>query len=253
MHASHFYSFLILYIGKSVDPIGTKPGEEDGKKVDATVIATVIVDDDLVQRYIVMCEHWTGQCATREEAIAAISPFVVSKREETFLDLLSMLLESVPDEAKNVNNFMHNWDGNYHEMFLELRIHIREVERVRNEEEEATATATTTTTTTTTTIDLPDNMSDSNDNLSVDNALFEEDVHTIPQDIVVDAEEQAATTVVDNLEEDHEHAHQMKLHVQNRKEADHEKEISVRGKAGSNKLARRTTRSNSNRNILEDN
>jgi hypothetical protein len=245
MHASHFYSFLILYIGKSVDPIGTKPGEEDGKKVDATVIATVIVDDDLVQRYIVMCEHWTGQCATREEAIAAISPFVVSKREETFLDLLSMLLESVPDEAKNVNNFMHNWDGNYHEMFLELRIHIREVERVRNE---AAATATTAIM-----IDLPDDVCNSYDNLSVDNALFEEDVHTIPQDIVVDAEEQAATTVVDNLEEDHEHAHQMKLHVQNRKEADHEKDISVRGKAGSNKLARRTTRSNSNRNILEDN
>jgi hypothetical protein len=244
MHASHFYSFLILYIGKSVDPIGTKPGEEDGKKVDATVIATVIVDDDLVQRYIVMCEHWTGQCATREEAIAAISPFVVSKREETFLDLLSMLLESVPDEAKNVNNFMHNWDGNYHEMFLELRIHIREVERVRNE---AAATATTAIM-----IDLPDDVCNSNDNLSVDNALFEEDVHTIPQDIVVGAEEQAATTVV-NLEEDHEHAHEMKLHVQNRKEADHEKESSVREKAGSNKLVRRTTRSNSNRNILEDN
>jgi hypothetical protein len=244
MHASHFYSFLILYIGKSVDPIGTKPGEEDGKKVDATVIATVIVDDDLVQRYIVMCEHWTGQCATREEAIAAISPFVVSKREETFLDLLSMLLESVPDEAKNVNNFMHNWDGNYHEMFLELRIHIREVERVRNE---AAATATTAIM-----IDLPDDVCNSNDNLSVDNALFEEDVHTIPQDIVVGAEEQAATTVV-NLEEDHEHAHEMKLHAQNRKEADHEKESSVREKAGSNKLVRRTTRSNSNRNILEDN
>jgi hypothetical protein len=161
-----------------------------------------------------------------------------------------MLLESLPDEAKDVNNFMHKWDGNYHEMFLQLRIHILEVERVRNEEEEATATATATATTSTTMIDLPDDMRDSNDKLSVDNTLFKEDnVHTIPQEIIPTQ----VDTVV-NLEEDHEHAHQMKLHVQNRKEADHEKEISVRGKAGSNKLARRvTTRSNSKQNILEDN
>jgi hypothetical protein len=109
-------------------------------------------------------------------------------------------------------------------------------------------------------MDLLDDVSNSNDNLSVDNALFEEDnVHTISQDIVVDVEEQAAIipTQVDtvvNLEEDKEHAHEMKLHVQNQKEADHEKDALVREKTGSNKLARRVaTRSNSKRNILEEN
>ena len=79
-----------------------------------------------------------------------------------------------------------------------------------------------------------------------------EDVHTIPQDIVVDVIRTQDDTVV-NLEEDHEHAHIMNLHVQNRKQADHEKDISVREKAGGNKLVHRTTRSNSNRNILQDN
>jgi hypothetical protein len=250
MHASHFYSSFAYYslyiIGKSLEPDGMKVGDENGDG-DATV------DEDYVDRFINLWGHFTSDLKTREDAIAAISPYVDSKREEIYLTLLHMLLESVPVEAKQINMFMLQGDGNYNEMFLQLRIHIREEVRVRNE---AAATASATATM----IDLPDNGSNSNDNLSVDNALFEEDnAHTIPQDIVIDVEKQAVIiptrvdTVV-NLEEDHEHAHEMKLHVQNRKEADHEKDTSVREKAGSNKLARRVaTRSNSKLNILEEN
>jgi hypothetical protein len=237
-------TFILSSIGKSLEPDGMKVGEEDGDgmKVDAT-----IMDEDYINRFINMWGYFTNDLKTREDAIAAISPYVDSKREETFLTLLRMLLEGVPDEVKDINKFMQQGDGHYNEMFQNLRIHIREEERVREEAIDA-ATATTTL------VVMPstDIVTTAGDDLSMSSIFKEdiaisptvEDVHTIPNDIV---------TVV-NLEEDHEHEHQMKLHVQNRKEADHEKEISVRGKAGSNKLARRvTTRSNSNRNILEDN
>jgi hypothetical protein len=244
MLACMLLTFILSSIGKSLEPDGMKVGEEDGDgmKVDAT-----IMDEDYINRFINMWGYFTNDLKTREDAIAAISPYVDSKREETFLTLLRMLLEGVPDEVKDINKFMQQGDGHYNEMFQNLRIHIREEERVREEAIDA-ATATTTL------VVMPstDIVTTAGDDLSMSSIFKEdiaisptvEDVHTIPNDIV---------TVV-NLEEDHEHAHQMKLHVQNRKEADHEKEISVRGKAGSNKLARRvTTRSNSNRNILEDN
>jgi len=257
MHASHLYSFLSNYslyiIGKSLEPDGMKVGNDDGDgygmKVDAT-----IVDEDYINRFINIWGYFTNDFKTREDAIAAIYPYVDSKREETFLTLLHMLLEGVPDEVKDINKFMLQGDGHYNEMFQNLRIHIREEVRLR-EEAAASETATTATATATTTLVVmpsTDIVTTAGDDLSMSSIFKEdiaisptvEDVHTIPNDIV---------TVV-NLEEDHEHEHQMKLHVQNRKEADHEKEISVRGKAGSNKLARRvTTRSNSNRNILEDN
>jgi hypothetical protein len=244
MLACMLLTFILSSIGKSLEPDGMKVGEEDGDgmKVDAT-----IMDEDYINRFINMWGYFTNDLKTREDAIAAISPYVDSKREETFLTLLRMLLEGVPDEVKDINKFMQQGDGHYNEMFQNLRIHIREEERVREEAIDA-ATATTTL------VVMPstDIVTTAGDDLSMSSIFKEdiaisptvEDVHTIPNDIV---------TVV-NLEEDHEHEHQMKLHVQNRKEADHEKEISVRGKAGSNKLARRvTTRSNSNRNILEDN
>jgi hypothetical protein len=244
MLACMLLTFILSSIGKSLEPDGMKVGEEDGDgmKVDAT-----IMDEDYINRFINMWGYFTNDLKTREDAIAAISPYVDSKREETFLTLLRMLLEGVPDEVKDINKFMQQGDGHYNEMFQNLRIHIREEERVREEAIDA-ATATTTL------VVMPstDIVTTAGDDLSMSSIFKEdiaisptvEDVHTIPNDIV---------TVV-NLEEDHEHEHQMKLHVQNRKEADHEKDISVRGKAGSNKLARRvTTRSNSNRNILEDN
>jgi hypothetical protein len=242
MPACMLLTFILSSIGKSLEPDGMKVGEEDGDgmKVNATV------DEDYVDRFINLWGHYTYDLKTREDTIAAISPYVDSKWEETFLTLLHMLLEGVPDEVKDINKFMQEGDGHYNEMFQNLRIHIREEERVREEAIDA-ATATTTL------VVMPstDIVTTAGDDLSMSSIFKEdiaisptvEDVHTIPNDIV---------TVV-NLEEDHEHAHQMKLHVQNRKEADHEKDISVRGKAGSNKLARRTTRSNSNRNILEDN
>jgi hypothetical protein len=255
MHASHLYSFLSNYslyiIGKSLEPDGMKVGNDDGDgygmKVDAT-----IVDEDYINRFINIWGYFTNDFKTREDAIAAIYPYVDSKREETFLTLLHMLLEGVPDEVKDINKFMLQGDGHYNEMFQNLRIHIREEVRLR---EEAAASETATATVTTTLVVTPstDIVTTAGDDLSMSSIFKEdiaipptvEDVHTIPRDIVIP---------VVNLEEDHEHAHQMKLHVQNRKEADHEKESSVREKAaGSNKLVRRTTRSNSNRNILEEN
>ena len=264
MHASHLYSFLSNYslyiIGKSLEPDGMKVGNDDGDgdgmKVDAT-----IVDEDYINRFINIWGYFTNDLKTREDAIAAIYPYVDSKREETFLTLLHMLLEGVPDEVIDINKFMLQGDGHYNEMFLNLRIHIREEVRLR-EEAAASETATTATATATTTlvvIPSTDIVTTAGDDLSTSNSIFKEDiaipptvedVHRIPQDIVIPTQINAVV----NLEEDHEHAHQMKLHVQNRKEADHEKESSVREKAaGSNKLVRRTTRSNSNRNIFEEN
>jgi hypothetical protein len=251
MHASHLYSFLSNYslyiIGKSLEPDGMKVGNDDGDgygmKVDAT-----IVDEDYINRFINIWGYFTNDFKTQEDAIAAIYPYVDSKREETFLTLLHMLLEGVPDEVKDINKFMLQGDGHYNEMFQNLRIHIREVD------DAATATATATTTL----VFMPstDIVTTAGDNLSVSSIFKEdiaipptvEDVHTIPQDIVIPTQ---VDTVV-NFQEDHEHAHQMKLHVQNRKEADYEKDISVRGKAGSNKLARRVT-TRSKQNISEEN
>jgi hypothetical protein len=250
-------TFILSSIGKSLEPDGMKVGNDDGDgygmKVDAT-----IVDEDYINRFINIWGYFTNDFKTREDAIAAIYPYVDSKREETFLTLLHMLLEGVPDEVIDINKFMLQGDGHYNEMFQNLRIHIREEVRLR-EEAAASETATTATATATTTlVFMPstDIVTTAGDNLSVSSIFKEdiaipptvEDVHTIPQDIVIPTQ---VDTVV-NFQEDHEHAHQMKLHVQNRKEADHEKDISVRGKAGSNKLARRVT-TRSKQNISEEN
>jgi hypothetical protein len=67
---------------------------------------------------------------TREDAIVALSPYVDSKQEEIYLTLLQMLLEGMPDELKDINKFMRQGNGHYNAMFQNLRIHIREEERV---------------------------------------------------------------------------------------------------------------------------
>jgi hypothetical protein len=89
------------------------------------------VDDDHVERFIGMWYHWTGDTPTREAAIAAITPYADSNREETFLHLLSMLLESLPNDVEKVDMFMEEWNGKYTEMFENLLGVIRERESTR--------------------------------------------------------------------------------------------------------------------------
>jgi hypothetical protein len=114
-HSLHIY--IYTYIGKSIDP--------DGKKA---------VDDDHVERFIGMWDHWTGDTPTREAAIAAITPYVDSNWEDTFLHLLSLLLESLPNDVVKVDLFMDEWNGKYTEMFDNLLGAIRERERERARE-----------------------------------------------------------------------------------------------------------------------
>jgi hypothetical protein len=244
---------LFPHIGKSIEPDGKKVGESG--TVAMKVCGTV--GEDHINRFINMWEHFTKNLKTRSDAIAALSPYVDSKREEIYLTLLQMLLEGMPDELNEINNFMRQGNGHYDVMFQDLRIHIREEERVR---EEAAAADAESETSTPVAVGNPSFWgAEGADNLSTSNSIFKEatdkpppieDVHTIPQDIVVDVDTHIVPTqddVVVDLEVDHEHAHdlalhnKMKLHVQHRKEADHEKDSSVREKAGGNKLARRVT------------
>jgi hypothetical protein len=102
-----------------IEPEGTKAGEEVG--------------DEYVERYICMWCHWMSQSTTREEAIAAISPYVASKREGIFLDMLNMLLKCLPDEIKNIHKFMEQGNGDYDRIFEELRVYIRDKERAQDE------------------------------------------------------------------------------------------------------------------------
>jgi hypothetical protein len=115
---------LYIYIGKSIDPAGSKVGEK--QKYDATVT----VDDDYIEGYINMWDYWTKNTSkTQEDAIAAISPYVASKREDTYLHLLSDTLECLPDEVVGVNKMMKTWIGRYDEMFVMVDNHIREKEK----------------------------------------------------------------------------------------------------------------------------
>jgi hypothetical protein len=93
-----FPQYSLYIIGKSLEPDGMKVGEEDDDDVDEDY------DND---RFINIWEHYTTDLKTQEDAVAAISPYVDSKREEIYLTLLHMLLESLPTEAKDINNFMH--------------------------------------------------------------------------------------------------------------------------------------------------
>jgi hypothetical protein len=202
----------------------------------------VTVDDDYIERFINMWDHWTKTKVTREDAIAAISPYVASKREHTYLHLLSTVLECVPDELVNVDKMMKMWEGRYSDMFVMVDNYIRDSEKDED------------------LLLLHTPMVTDNDDLSTSETLFIEDIanpppnppHTLPpQDVIIPTQ-----TPVDI--EDHEHAHDLafhnknKEHVQNRIEADQEKDSSIRKKSGSNKLARRiTTRQSSKRSLLE--
>jgi hypothetical protein len=216
------------------------------------------VDDDYIERYINMWDHWIKPSTkSREDAIKAISPYVASKREDTYLHLLSDTLESLPDEVVGIDTMMETWIGRYDEMFVMVDTHIREKERERQLLLEDVATNDT-------------DMVTDDDDLSKSETLFIEDIaapppplfiediaappppHTLPpQDVIIPTQ-----TPVDIV--DHQHAHDLasynknKEHVQNRIEADQEKDSSIREKSGSNKLARRiTTRQSSKRSLLE--
>jgi hypothetical protein len=76
-----------------------------------------------------MCDHWTKNTTTREDAIKAISPYVASKREDTYLHLLSTVLESLPEEFVGIDTMMETWKGQYIDMFVMLDNHIRDSER----------------------------------------------------------------------------------------------------------------------------
>jgi hypothetical protein len=114
-------SFFICIICKSIDPDGLKAGVKDGEKT-----ATVIVDDDHVNRFINMCDYWIQSKTRREEAIACITPYVDSKQEETYLHLQSLVLKSLPDEVDCVAKMMETWEGRYDEMFVMIDKHIRD-------------------------------------------------------------------------------------------------------------------------------
>jgi hypothetical protein len=219
-----------------IDPCGKKIDEENT----TTTTTTVTVDDDYIEHFINMCDHWTKTTTTREDAIAAISPYVASKRENTYLHLLSAVLECVPDELVNVDNMMKTWEGRYSDMFVTVDSYIRDSEKDED------------------LLLLNNPMVTDNDDLSTSETPFIEDIanptppHTLPpQDVIIPTQ-----TPVDI--EDHGHAHDLafhnknKEHVQNRIEADQEKDCSIREKSGSNKLARRiTTRKSSRRSLLE--
>jgi hypothetical protein len=90
----------------------------------------VTVDDDHIERLIDLWGHWTtNTTTTREDATAAISPYVASKLEDTCLHLLSPVLESLPDEVFDVDTMMETWKGKYDEMFVMLDNHIQDGER----------------------------------------------------------------------------------------------------------------------------
>ena len=92
-----------------MDPAGKKAG---------------IADDDYIERYIVMWNYLTTSTKTREDAIKALSPYVASEREDTYLHLLSTVLESQPDELVSVDQMMETWKGRYDEMFVMVDNHI---------------------------------------------------------------------------------------------------------------------------------
>jgi hypothetical protein len=243
VHASHFCYFLIIYlIGKSIDPCGKKVGEANttSKKVGEANKTTVTVEDDYIERYINMWDHWVKPSTkSRKDAIKALSPYVASKREDTYLHLLSDTLECLPDEVVGIDSMMETWIGRYDEMFVMVDTHIREKERERQLLLE----------------DVADMVTD-DDDLSKSETLFIEDIdapppHTLPpQDVTIPT--QAPVDIVD-----HHHAHDLasynknKEHVQNRREADQEKDSSIREKSGSNKLSRITRRQSSKRSLLE--
>jgi hypothetical protein len=197
-----------------LDPDGKKVGEET-------------VGDDFIERFISLWDHWTTIRRTREEAIACLNPYVASKRENTYLHLVSELLQSLPDEIDDVDEMMETWKGDYNEMFESIQNHIREIERARDQLADNTAMVT------------------DNDDLSTSPSLFIEDIanppHTSPttippQDAIIQGP--VVDIIIDHELELH---NKMEVHVQNRKEADQEKDTSGRERAGgSNKLFRVT-------------
>jgi hypothetical protein len=108
------FSLLFFSIGKSIDPDGVKA-----------------VNDDYIHRYIHMCEHYTGNNYSREEAIASITPYV-DGREDIFLSLLSELMQTLPSKVDDVDRLMKQYIGGYDQMFLDLQQHVRELEIERN-------------------------------------------------------------------------------------------------------------------------
>jgi hypothetical protein len=106
-----------------IDPCGKKVGEANA------TTTTVTIDDNHIERFINLWDHWTITTTTREDAIVAISPYVASKLEDTYLRLLLTVLESLPDELDDVDTHMETWKGKYVEMFVMLDNHIRDSER----------------------------------------------------------------------------------------------------------------------------
>jgi hypothetical protein len=103
------------------------------------------VNDDYIHRYINICEHYTGNKCSREEAIASITPYV-DGREETFLDLLAELLLTLPSKVDDIDMFMKQYIGQYDQMFLDLQQRVRELETERNRLDDTASAAETSTT-----------------------------------------------------------------------------------------------------------
>jgi hypothetical protein len=103
------------------------------------------VNDDYIHRYINICEHYTGNKCSREEAIASITPYV-DGREETFLDLLAELLLNLPSKVDDIDMLMKQYIGQYDQMFLDLQHRVRELETERNRLEQEDIAAETSTT-----------------------------------------------------------------------------------------------------------
>jgi hypothetical protein len=206
---------------------------------------------------------------SKDAIIAFLKPFI--GREEAVLQLTLLLYkngeESTTDVERIMNAFPKGKEDEMHQ-YVQIQLDKKQQQAVIAEKAAQPSTSITTTTaanlvhvptditTTSTTIGAPTFwgaeagtavVPDGWDDLSMSSSVFED----IAKPHAVDDND----AVVD-LEEDHEHAHDLavhnknKEHVQNRIEADHEKEASVKEKAG-NKLSR-VTRQTSKRKVLEN-
>jgi hypothetical protein len=245
-------SFFI--IGKS-DPDGTKAGDA--------------VDMNVVKRLNDFFDgHFRKEGVySNDDMILFLKPFI--GREEAVLQLTMLLYQNGEESTYDVERIMNAFPaGKEDEMHAYVRI---QLDKKKEEEEEAATAekatiATTTagnlvhiptditTTTTTTTIGAPTSWGAEagkavvpngwgHDDLSMSSSLFED----IAKPHAADDNDTVADLVVDHELEVY---NKNKEHVQNRIEADHEKEASVKEKAG-NKLSR-ITRQTSPRKVLEN-
>jgi len=244
-----FIPSSLFIIGKS-DPDGIKAGDA--------------VDMNVVKRLTDFFDgHFRKEGVYSNDAmIAFLKPFI--GREEAVLQLTLLLYQNGEESTTDVERIMNAFPkGKENEMHQYVQIQLDKKKEEAAIAEKAAITTTTAAnlvhvptaiTTTSTTIGaptfwgaeagtavVPDGWG--HDDLSMSSSLFE--------DIAKPHAADDNDTVVD-LVVDHELAvhNKNKEHVQNRIEADHEKEASVKEKAG-NKLSR-ITRQTSKRKVLEN-